>query len=159
FGFFVLKSLPFIIRTGGSYRLYGPTKSMIEDNNDFGLALNMMIPFFFFLAQSESAPWVRRLFGFLFAITIPAVFFTYSRGALLGLLAILLLLTLRSRQRLILVPAIGLGLAMTLLFAPQEWRHRMDPTRSDAIDSSARSRLEAWTYCWNLAKDYPITGG
>ena len=82
FGFFVAKAFPFLILTGGQFRLYGPDNSMISDNNDFGLALNMTLPLFFFLAQSESNPWVKRLFGFLFVITIPAVFFTYSRGFL-----------------------------------------------------------------------------
>lgn len=36
----------------------------------------------------------------------------------------------------------------------------MDPERPGAVlDGSAESRLNAWTYCWRLASDYPITGG
>ncbi len=27
------------------------------------------------------------------------------------------------------------------------------------MDDSATSRINAWTYCWRLAKDYPVTGG
>ena len=54
FGVLVLKSLPFIILTGGAYRLFGPQFSMVGDNNDFGLALNMTLPLFMFLAQTES---------------------------------------------------------------------------------------------------------
>jgi putative inorganic carbon (HCO3(-)) transporter len=82
FGFFVFKALPFLIRTGGSDRVYGPPHSMISDNNDFGLAMNMTLPFFFFLAQTETVPWVKRVFGTLFLLGIPTIFFTYSRGAL-----------------------------------------------------------------------------
>ena len=52
FGFLVLKNLPVMIMTGGATRVYGPENSMIADNNDFGLALNMVLPFFFFLAKS-----------------------------------------------------------------------------------------------------------
>ena len=159
FGFFVLKSFPFIILTGGAFRLYGPEFSMIADNNDFGLALNMTLPVYFFLAQTEERRWARLLCWFLFLITIPAIFFTYSRGALVGLIVVLFLMLLRSRQRLFLIPAIAFGLAVALLFAPEAWKHRMDPTRSDAIDGSALSRLNAWSFSWGLAKDYPIAGG
>lgn len=159
FGYFVLKSLPFLILTGGGFRLYGPEYSMIADNNDFGLALDMTVPLFFFLAQGETRPWLRWLFGFLFIGTIPCVFFTYSRGALVGLIAVLFLMLVYSRRRLLLIPVIGIGIAIALLFAPPEWKHRMDPTRPDAVDGSAQARLNTWAYSWNLVKDNPIAGG
>jgi probable O-glycosylation ligase (exosortase A-associated) len=159
FGFFVLKALPFMILTGGGERLYGPENSMIADNNDLGLALNMTLPLLFFLAQTESRPWVKRLFGLLFVITIPAIFFTYSRGALVGLTVVLLLMFLQLRQRLVLVPVIVIAIAIAMLAAPERWKERMDPTREGAVDSSARSRLNAWTFCWNLVSDFPIAGG
>jgi probable O-glycosylation ligase (exosortase A-associated) len=159
FAFFILKALPFLVITGGNFRLYGPEYSMIADNNDFGLALNMTLPLFFFLAQSESRKWVRVFCGALFILTIPAIFFTYSRGALTGLIVVLGLMLLRSRQRLVLIPVIGFGIAIALLFAPAAWKTRMDPTRPDAVDGSARSRLNAWEYSWNLAQDYPVAGG
>jgi putative inorganic carbon (hco3(-)) transporter len=161
FGVFVAKALPFVITTGGAHRLYGPPNSMIADNNDFGLALNMTLPIFFFLAQSESKLWMRRLFAFLFLATIPAIFFTYSRGALVGLVAVsgLMILTLSLRQRVMLVPVIVGALLVALLFAPDSWKERMDPTRKDAVDASANARLYAWTFARNLAADYPVTGG
>jgi len=159
FGFMVAKSLPFMIATGGAYRLYGPPNSMIADNNDFGLALDMTLPLFFFLARTESSRWVRRLFWFLFFITIPAIFFTYSRGAVVGLVVVLTLMLLQIKQRLALLPVLVFGIVIALLFAPESWKARMDPTRPGAVDASARSRLNAWTYCWRLALDFPITGG
>jgi probable O-glycosylation ligase (exosortase A-associated) len=159
FGLFVVKGLPFMVRTGGSFRMYGPEYSMISDNNDFGLALNMTLPLFFFLAQTESKRWVKWLFGFLFVGTIPTIFFTYSRGALVGLVVVLTLMFLQLKQRLLLVPVVILGAVIAILLAPEAWRDRMDPTRDDAIDNSALSRINAWTYSWHLALDYPITGG
>lgn len=159
FGAYVVKSFPFIVMTGGAHRLYGPDHSMIADNNDFGLALNMTLPLFFFLAQTETKKWYRRGFGFLFLLTIPCIFFTYSRGALLGLVVLSTLMLLRLKQRFLLLPVAGLAIAVALLFAPEEWRHRMDPTRSDAVDASARARFNAWNYAWNLASEYPVAGG
>jgi probable O-glycosylation ligase (exosortase A-associated) len=159
FGFFILKAIPFVITSGGGFRLYGPDNSMIADNNDFGLALNMTLPLFLCLAQTESKRWVRWLSGFTCLATVPMIFFTYSRGALVGLVAVGGILLLRSKNRLLVLPAIVLGLSVAFLFAPPEWRERMDPTRSDAIDGSAMSRINAWTFAWNLAQDYPVMGG
>jgi putative inorganic carbon (HCO3(-)) transporter len=159
FGVYVLKSVPFLILTGGSYRLYGPPRSMIADNNDFGLALNMTAPLFYFLARTETKPWMKRAFAFLFVATIPAVFFTYSRGAMIGLIVVMGLIFIQSRNRFALIPVLVLGIVVAISFAPDSWRKRMDPTRPDAVDASARSRLNAWAYARALAADYPVAGG
>ena len=159
FGILVLKSLPFMVMTRGTQRLYGPENSMVADNNDFGLALNMTLPLFFFLARSEQDRRLRWLWGFLFFATIPAISTTYSRGALVGLVFVLGLMLLQSRQRVVLGSVAVLGLLIAILFAPPAWKERMDPTREDAVDASARARLNAWAYSWNLAKDSPFTGG
>ena len=131
---------------------------MIGDNNDFGLALVMTLPIFFFLAQSEMRPWIRRFFGLLCLITIPAIFFTYSRGALAGLVVVLALMLLGSRQRLLLIPVVAFGTIVAINFAPEAWQQRMNVT-GGIVDASARSRLNAWSFCWALASDYPVTGG
>jgi putative inorganic carbon (HCO3(-)) transporter len=159
FGFFVLKALPFMILTGGKYRLYGPANTMIGDNNDFGLALNMTLPFFFFLASAEFNPWLKRLFGFLFVITIPAIFFTYSRGSLVGFTVVMVLMLLTLKRRIVLVPILILSALIALLFAPEAWKTRMDLTSPEVMDSSARSRINSWTYSWHLAMESPIAGG
>ena len=160
FGFYVLKAFPFIISSGGAFRLYGPERSMIADNTDFGLALNMTLPFFFFLAHTETKRWLKGLLWFLFAITIPAIFFTYSRGALVGLCVVFFLLMIRSRRaQFILIPLAALSLVVALTFAPEAWKARMNLTSSEAVDGSAQSRLMAWAYARALAADYPITGG
>jgi len=159
FGIFVVKSLPFLINTGGKDRIYGPPQSMIGDNNDFGLALNMTLPIFFFLAQTENRRWLKRVYWTLFVWTIPSIFFTYSRGALLGLIAVMGLMMLQLKQRKVLIPVVILGLMIAITFAPQAWKERMNPTGEQALDKSAQSRINAWTFSWNLVMDYPITGG
>jgi probable O-glycosylation ligase (exosortase A-associated) len=158
FGFFVLKSVPFILLTGGGHRVYGPDQSMIADNNDFGLAMNMTLPILFFLGQTEEGRR-RYVFRALFAMTIPTILFTYSRGALVGLAAVLFLMLMRLRQRLLLIPVIILAAVLGLIFAPEQWQERMDLTGEQTLDASARGRLNAWAFSWNLALDYPITGG
>lgn len=161
FGVFILKSVPFMILSGGAYRIYGPPDSMIADNNDFGLALNMTLPLFFFLAQTESRPWLKRVLVFLALATIPAILFTYSRGALVGLLAIgaLMFIRLPMQQRLLMTPVILIGLTVAVVFAPDSWQYRMKSITNYSTDSSAQGRLNAWRFAINLAADYPIRGG
>jgi probable O-glycosylation ligase (exosortase A-associated) len=160
FGVLVAKAVPFMIVTGGEFRLYGPPGTMMSDNNDMGLGLTMTLPIFYFLAQTEFDRRVKWLMGFLFVSTIPAILFTYSRGALLGLIAVLLMMVLRSRRRLILIPVLILGALFAVLFTPERWQYRMDFRREGAlVDSSAMGRINAWTYSWRLALDYPLTGG
>lgn len=159
FGIFVAKDLPFVLLTGGQYRLYGPALSMIADNNDYGLALNMAVPLFFFLARTETNRRLKITLYGLFGASIPAVFFTYSRGALAGLIAVVFLMFLQMRQRLVIVPVIFVAMAGALTFAPQEWRDRMGTLGSGTLDPSALERINAWTFAWRLAEDSPVTGG
>jgi probable O-glycosylation ligase (exosortase A-associated) len=159
FGFFVVKTLPFLIRTSGTDRVYGPAMSMIADNNDFGLAMNMTIPLFFFLAQTESRRWLKRMWIALFLMAIPTTLFTYSRGALLGLLVVTTLMILRLRQRLILIPVAIIGITAMAIYAPQSWKERMNPSTDNVLDKSAQGRINAWTFAVNLVADYPFTGG
>jgi probable O-glycosylation ligase (exosortase A-associated) len=158
FAVFVVKTLPFILLSGGAYRVYGPEHSMIGDNNDFGLAMNMTAPLFFFLAHTESGRW-RYFWGCMFLGSIPLILFTYSRGALVGLAVVMLLMLLRLKQRFMIMSVLAVAMAIALLFAPAAWRERMDPTREGAIDGSARERFNAWTFSWRLACDFPIAGG
>jgi probable O-glycosylation ligase (exosortase A-associated) len=156
----VWKALPFMILTGGSFRLYGPAGSMLADNNDLGLALNMTLPMFFFMAQSESNPKLKRLLMITFLISIPAVLFTYSRGALVGLAFLLLMFVWSSPRRLLIMPVLLLTCLFALFLTPAKWQKRMDFRRKGAlVDQSALSRINAWTYCWRLASNYPLTGG
>jgi probable O-glycosylation ligase (exosortase A-associated) len=160
FAILVLKAVPFLILTGGSVRLYGPRGTMLADNNDLGLALNMTLPMFYFLARTESHPWIKRLMRVLIIATIPAILFTYSRGALIGLAVVLFLMAIMSRQRLIMIPILIVACCFAVFFTPEKWRHRMDFSREGAlIDDSALSRFNAWRYSWDLAMDYPLTGG
>lgn len=159
FGILVLKLLPFMILTGGSQRIYGPDGSMIADNNDLGLALNMTLPIFFFLSRTEDDRRMKWLMRFLFLATTAAIIFTYSRGALVGLVVIGLLMFLRLKHRILLLPVIILVLVFGSLFTTQEWRDRMYGFTHGEIDSSALGRINAWRFAAHLAEDYPITGG
>jgi probable O-glycosylation ligase (exosortase A-associated) len=93
-------------------------------------------------------------------MVIIGIFCTYSRGALVGLVLVMLLMCMQLKQRLILLPVIMIALTVAVLFAPESWQKRMNLTKKEtALDQSAYSRINAWTFSWHLAKEYPLAGG
>lgn len=149
----------FGIRTGGEFRVYGPNDSFVADNNDFALALNMILPLLYFLIASESKRWVRNGLWLCFLASVVCVILTYSRGGLLGLATVLFLIAMMSRYRIVALALLGATALLIVSFAPEAWTHRMDSMAHGKVDSSEEQRLIAWRTGWNLAMDYPITGG
>ena len=100
-GFYGLKGGIWSILTGGHSKVYGPENTMLGTNNAVGLALNMALPFLFYLGKGEPRRWLRWLMRAMFWFSIPAIVFTYSRGALLGLLVVLPLVLLKGRRNVL----------------------------------------------------------
>lgn len=157
-GFFGLKGGIWGILTGSTGHVLGPPGSFIEGNTEIGLALLMTLPLLLFLRRHEPRARVRRLLLVTFGFTIVAIIFTYSRGAFLGLAAVLAVLALKSRTR---VTAIAF-LLVAYLFAdaiiPQRWFDRMSTIRTEDVDDSSRGRLNAWYVGYRLALDNPLVG-
>lgn len=157
--FYGIKGGLFTIATGGSYRVWGPTASYIEGNNELALALVMTIPLIRFLQMRVTD---RRLFHALTAAMVlcaASALGSHSRGALLAIVAMGLMLWWRGRAKLagaflMLLVAIGL-----LAFMPENWFDRMNTISTYEQDASAMGRINAWWMCYNLAKDNLFGGG
>jgi probable O-glycosylation ligase (exosortase A-associated) len=135
----------------------GPGTSKIGANNAIGLALNMCLPLLLYMAREEQG-WRKRLLQVMFFLTIPAVMFTYSRASAFTMAAILLVIVLRSRYRLLFISTFVLiGMAVAP-FIPGRWVARQQTVFTYEEDTSAMSRVDNWRVCWRLALDYPITG-
>jgi probable O-glycosylation ligase (exosortase A-associated) len=158
-GSYGIKGAIFGVRTEGGFRVWGPPNSFIADNNDFALALNMTLPMLFFLARDEENPRLRLLFRIAFLLNIVAVLLTYSRGGLLGLSVVLAAIAMKSRHRILSIALITLCALLFLSFAPAPWMARMQDFLGGHLDASAQERLTSWGFAWNLAKDFPVTGG
>jgi probable O-glycosylation ligase (exosortase A-associated) len=162
-GFYGLKGGIWSILTGGHHRVYGPDNTLLGSNNAVGLALNMTLPLLFYLARDEPRRWLRWLMRAMFWFSIPAILFTYSRGALLGLLVVLPLVLLKGRRNVLLglasVAVLALAVAWVGDMVPQAWWNRMGTIVSYEADGSARGRLDAWWVATQIALAYPVTGG
>jgi putative inorganic carbon (hco3(-)) transporter len=152
-GFYGAKGGLFGILTGGSHRVWGPAGSLIEGNNELGLALVMIIPFMNFLRQVSSRVWVRHGLLLMMLLSVVAVVSTQSRGALLAVLAMGLVLWTRTKKK-VLTMVISLGLGFSLVwFMPATWESRMQTIGNYEEDTSAMQRLNSWETAINVAND------
>jgi putative inorganic carbon (hco3(-)) transporter len=150
-------ALSSILHGGGE--IHGPDGGMLADNNDFGLGLVVMLPLVFYqwhLATNRHVRHGLMLMGFLVTL---AVFFTYSRGALVGVCAMGTVFWLRSRAKFttaLLIAALAVSIYSV---APEQWFKRMGTIETYQEDGSAMSRLHLWQVSLRIAELHPITGG
>jgi probable O-glycosylation ligase (exosortase A-associated) len=157
-GFWGVKGALFSILHGGG-EIHGPDGGMLANNNDFGLGLIVMLPLIFYQRHLATNRHVRRgllLMGFLVTL---AVFFTYSRGALVGVCAMGVVFWLRSRAKFVTALLIA-ALAFSIYsVAPEKWFNRMGTIETYQDDGSAMSRLWLWQISLRIAELHPINGG
>ena len=161
-GFYGLKGGLWVLRTGGGELVQGPGNTFFADNNTLGLALCMVLPLLLYLSRDESRRWLKVLLRVIFAFSIIAILFTYSRGAFLGLSVILAILIWRSPWRLrFAVSIIVAGLVAAPLVPDRLWNRIgsiAEQESEETRDTSATGRLEAWMVGWNVALSRPLTG-
>jgi probable O-glycosylation ligase (exosortase A-associated) len=156
-GFYGAKGGIFAILSGGNSRVWGPSGSFIEGNNEIGLAIIVAIPLLNYLRIVSTRQWVRLALLLAMLLSAVAALSTQSRGAFLALTAMGLVLWLRSKKKalgavVIVIAAIGL-----LAFMPESWEQRMQTIGSYRQDNSAMGRITAWELAFRVANDR-ITG-
>lgn len=144
----------FTIITGGGYRVWGPPDSFITDNNEFALCLVMTIPILRFLQLQLATGWRRHLMTLAMLLCAAAALGTHSRGALLAMGAMSVVLWWRGKSRF-LGGVVIIGAAMALLaFMPDNWTERMVTITEYAEDRSALGRISAWWNAYGIGKSY-----
>jgi probable O-glycosylation ligase (exosortase A-associated) len=158
-GFYGIKGGVFTILQGGSHRVYGPPGTFIGGNNEMGLALAMTIPLMYYLYVESKKRYVRwGLLGAMLLTGLSAIG-THSRGALLGMAAMAVMLWWKSKQKAFLGMLIVFSGIVVAGFMPQEWFDRMATMKTYEEDGSARGRLDSWMWAFNLALSRPLGGG
>jgi probable O-glycosylation ligase (exosortase A-associated) len=160
FAFLSFKALRFGLITSGEARVYGPPGTELADNNGFGLALNMSLPMFLYLGRMEESKPLRIGFYLAFLAGLVGVILSYSRGALVGLVCLMLLIALQSRHRIRALIGVVVLSAALLVAAPKQWLERMETLKTaHKTDASAQERLNSWNFAAHLAYEFPILGG
>lgn len=158
FAFYAFKNGAATILSGGSlYIIRGPG-GMLEDNNDFALAMAMAIPIFLGIALSELSPLYRRWFGMAVPLAGLTVMATRSRGGALSLGVGIAVLIWRSKNRIAGMCVGALLLLFGLALAPSEFYDRLSTLKEVEQDGSAMGRIRAWRVARLMIQDNPIFG-
>ncbi|MGH8679553.1 MAG: putative O-glycosylation ligase, exosortase A system-associated, partial [Burkholderiales bacterium] len=157
-GFFGVKGGIFTIVTGGHYQVSGASDSYFGENNFLAAALLVTIPLMRYLqlqARHKLASWGLSA---AMILCVFSVLGSQSRGGLVGLLALVLVLFARTRRKLLislgLIAAVSVGFA----FMPDSWHERMATILNYQEDASAVGRLTAWAYGYDKALEKPLVG-
>lgn len=147
------------LASGGTSHIYGPGLSIIGDNNHFALAMIALIPIVFFLHNQSTNRLVKLALLGSMLLLLATIMGTFSRGGLLGIMAIGGLAFIRNpkkiRNTLIVIPVV----VAALFFAPDRWSNRMDTIADAKQDDSFMGRVIAWKQSTLLALDHPVFGG
>jgi len=148
----------FTVLTGGSHRVWGPPGTAWGDNNGVSVAMLMIAPLTLGCMQL-----CKTKFQKLFVLGGAGAFFvtilgTQSRGGLVGLLAMLGFVVLRSQKKILLSIIAVIGLAGGYAFMPQSWHDRMATIQNYEEDGSANTRLIQWEYAIDISLERPLFG-
>lgn len=158
-GFYGVKGGIFTLITGGAYRVWGPTGTYIDGNNEVALALIIITPLFRFLQLQLTSKWGKQAMTISILLCVIAALGSHSRGALLAVAAMAAALWwYGGRQLGVLVGILVVAFAAISLM-PTEWLTRMNTISEYQKDGSAMGRINAWYMAWNLAKDNFFGGG
>ena len=155
--FYGIKGGLYTIRTAGGGKVWGPPGGFISGNNELALALIMAIPLMYFLWLTTPHTWLKRLMLVAMPLSAISAIGTQSRGALVAMVAMGVVLWWRAPGKLVNLLAISVLAAAVFAFMPQSWHDRMATIESYQDDSSAMGRIIAWQTAINIANDR-VTG-
>ncbi|MBK9384482.1 MAG: putative O-glycosylation ligase, exosortase A system-associated [Planctomycetes bacterium] len=157
-GFYGIKTGIFGVLTGGQARVMQGPGGMLEDNNDFALALVMSIPIMFYLGFSEGSARVRSFTYMGVALTMFTVVLTHSRGGFLSMVGVLGMMVWRSKRRM---QGLAVGVAVALVglaVVPQSFVDRLATLEKPTEEASAAGRIEAWGIALQVVEQHPWFG-
>jgi probable O-glycosylation ligase (exosortase A-associated) len=157
-GIVAVKGGLFAILHGFSARVYGPPDTQFAENNAFAVAMLICIPLLLIWQRETRNSLFKR--GILLAIPIiyAASLSSWSRGALITMSVLTLMLILNSKHKFLAIPLVLVGAFLVKDYLPQEWFGRMHTLETYQEDSSAMSRIEAWIDGWNHTLEHPFVG-
>ena len=154
-----IKGGVFTVATGGQYRVWGPEDSFIYGNNEFALATVIAIPMMHFLQLQLQKGWRRHAMTVAMLLCAAAAIGSYSRGALLAIMAMGGVFWWRSRHKVAAGALIAAATIALFMFMPAQWFERMHTINAYSEDGSAMGRINAWWVAWRVATHHFFGGG
>lgn len=159
--FFSLKGIynyVYSIAPAGAQQTSGVIGSFfLADENDFALALNIMVPFAYFAVIYSKRFYSKIMASIVLTSLVLGVLASFSRGGWVGLIAALGFCFLRTRRKIV-----SFGFAVLLLIvlssaAPARYWEEIS-TITDTEETTAATRLHYWKAAVRMYLDHPIVG-
>ncbi len=158
FALVTIKGGYWAVTTGFSDRVYGPPDSQYYDNNLFAIAVIMNIPLLvLWLRETRHSALRYTLMGAI-GLSVAAALSSWSRGALIALIATAVVLLWHSKRKFVVIPLLIAVVALALVALPETWFARMHEALAYQQDASAQSRLDVWRVGIRNAMEFPLTG-
>ncbi len=133
---------------------------ILADENDFALAINMVLPYAYFMYIETRSSLKKTFYILAMLIYVVACMYTMSRGGFLGLLtvgAFILLCTPHKMRNIAVLVLFGLSVT---LFAPANYKSEIASIfHSDTLERDERQgRIYLWKIGFKIFLDRPIMG-
>ncbi len=131
------------------------------DDNHFGVALNMALPFSLYILFIERNGFKQLTAMLSFLLIIVGIILTISRGGFIGLCVVLFLFLLKAKKPALLVIYLFLFVLLALaapLLIPKEYVERMETISGYQKDGAAMARIYCWYAGGKMMMERPITG-
>jgi O-antigen ligase len=161
----VQRLVGFIILIHVPLALYGLTHSgfgigaFLGDENDFCLALNIVVPYVFFSFYFVRTALRKVVLLLILVLLLFSITSTKSRGGFLGIVAAAGYCWVASPRKigslLVLVAVAG---PVVALVPDSYWAEIKTIETSTENDDTGAQRLYLWNMGWEMFKDYPIIG-
>jgi len=145
--------------------LYGITHSgfgigsFLGDENDFCLAVNIIIPYVFFSFYFNQGALRKFSLLLVLGLLLLAITSTMSRGGFLGLIAVAIYCWMASSKKLASLVLIVVVSVPVLALVPQSyWNEMRTIQTSTENDDTGAQRLYYWNIAWEMFRDYPVVG-
>jgi probable O-glycosylation ligase (exosortase A-associated) len=147
------------VASGFHDRVYGPPGSPYYENNAFAVVVTMTIPLLVLWWREARDKGLRLAILGGIALCYGSALSSWSRGGMLALGAVTLLLIWRSKRKYLVIPGLTLLGALFFVQLPEKWYGRMETISSYQADASAQSRMGVWRIGFDFAMQHPISGG
>jgi O-antigen ligase len=129
----------------------------LEDENDFAMTMNMVVPMPLFLSLRERSATRKLLYISLGGVFMLATIFSFSRGGFVGLVAALLCGWARSPKKLRSAALIAMLGVLVSLYAREGYVERLDSVVDDRT-GTVEDRRHMWKFAWQMFLDNPVIG-
>ena len=156
-GVIALKFGVFSMVFGGAGLVKGYT-GLIGDSNGLSLAMATVLGLCLYGRDLTPRFWLKCLLLVMAVFSVVTVVMAGSRGNMLAVGCVLLLVIFRSKYKLLGAVGVVLLTMPALYLAGDRFSNRMATISDYEEDASAAGRLDFWKAALKMSKDYPVFG-